>query len=153
MVVLLALEDVGDHFAHPWGWWTWSMPQDGCYLWRKMDYVLAQEISDFRLWATKIPQVCIDHHAIIAQMTLDRLYAHHRYTTCWQKLPDFPLQEPLLENDIRFQHLKEYRDEIPDIWQQHERSWISKLTWSLINKQLFAVRWHCSLEVIQNYSS
>ncbi len=31
LVVSLALEDVGDHFAHPQGRWTWSMKYNGRY--------------------------------------------------------------------------------------------------------------------------
>jgi hypothetical protein len=77
---------------------------------------LAQELSDFKRWAIKFPRVHTDHRAIIAEMTTDRFYIHKRYTTC--RLPDFPLQYPLSENDVRFQHLKKYKNEIEDLPKQ-----------------------------------
>jgi hypothetical protein len=89
MTVLLALEDVGDHYFHPRGRWTWSVPRNGRYVRSKTDYILAQEISDFTRWAIKIPRVHTDHRAIIAEMKLDRFYMHRRYTSCRRHLPVF----------------------------------------------------------------
>ena len=57
----------------------------------------------------------------------------------------------LSENDIRFQHLKEFKNEIPDLRRQRERSWISKLTWNLIDKRVRAIRWCVSQQLIQDY--
>jgi hypothetical protein len=129
MMVLLGLDNIGDHFAHPQGRWTWSMRRENNYRWSKMDYILVQELYDFKHWAIKIPQVDTDHRAIIAEMKTDHFYLHQRYTTCQQQLPNFPFQYPLSDNDIRFQYLKEFKNEIPDLRRQRERSWISKPTW------------------------
>jgi hypothetical protein len=115
MMVLLGLDNIGDHFAHPQGRWTWSMRRENNYRWSKMDYILVQELYDFKRWAIKIPQVDTDHRAIIAEMKTDHFYLHRRYTTCQQQLPNFPFQYPLSDNDIRFQYLKEFKNEIPDL--------------------------------------
>jgi hypothetical protein len=152
MIVLLGLEDVGDYYSHPRGRWTWSMKREGHYVRSKTDYILAQELSDFRRWAIKIPRVNTDHRAIIAEMKLGRLYIHRQYTTCRRRLPDFPIQRPLSENDVRFQHLKEFNNEIPDLPTARERSWISKRTWDLIDKRIKAVRWHRAETIIRDYS-
>jgi hypothetical protein len=82
LTVLLALQDVGDHYAHPRGRWTWSMKYNRRYRQSKTDYILAQELSDFKRWAIKFPRVHTGHCAIIAEMTTDRFYIHKRYTTC-----------------------------------------------------------------------
>jgi hypothetical protein len=49
------------------------MRREGHYVRSKTDYILAQELSDFRRWAIKIPRVNTDHRAIIAEMKLGRL--------------------------------------------------------------------------------
>jgi hypothetical protein len=41
-----------------------------------MDYILVQEVYDFKRWAIKIPRVDTDHHAIIAEMKTDHFYLH-----------------------------------------------------------------------------
>ena len=112
---------------------------------------MAQELPDFKCWAIKIPRVHTDHRAIIAEMTTDRWYIHKRYTTCRRQLPAFPLQYPLSQNDVRFQHLKEYKNEIEDLPKQRDKSWISRRTWKLIDKRVRAVRWHQSEELIKDY--
>ena len=71
LTVLLSLQDVGDHYAHPRGQWTWSTKYNGRYQQSKTDYILAQELSDFKHWVIKFPQVHTDHHAILAEMTTD----------------------------------------------------------------------------------
>jgi hypothetical protein len=76
MVLLLGLDDIGDQFAHPSGWWTWSMQHESNYKWSKTDYILAQELYDFKCWAIKIPQINTNHHAIIAEMKKDCFYIH-----------------------------------------------------------------------------
>jgi hypothetical protein len=128
------------------------MRREGHYVRSKTDYILAQELSDFRRWAIKIPRVNTDHRAIIAEMKLGRLYIHRQYTTCQRRLPDFPIQWPLSENDVRFQHLKEFNNEIPDLPTARERLWILKRTWDLIDKQIKAVRWHRAETIIRDYS-
>jgi hypothetical protein len=112
---------------------------------------LAQELSDFKRWAIKSPRVHTDHRAIIAEMTTDRFYIHKRYTTCRRQLPDFPLQYPLSENDVRFQHLKKYKNEIEELPKQREKSWISRQTWKLIDKRVYAVRRQMSDDLIHDY--
>ena len=149
-MVLLALEDVGDHFTHPRGRWTWSQRRNGGYIRSKTCYVLAQEFGDFKRWAIKIPRLNTDHRAIIAEIRLGKFYIHRRYTCCRRNLPPFPLQQPLSENDVRFQHLKEYK-ESPDPRQFRDRSWISRKTWKLIDKRVRAIRLNYPLEVIRNY--
>jgi hypothetical protein len=67
-------------------------------------------------------------------MKLGQLYIHCQYTACQRCLPDFPMQWPLSENDVRFQHLKEFNNGIPDLPTARERSWISKRTWDSIDK-------------------
>ena len=149
-VILMALEDVGDHYAHPRGRWTWSQYRTGRYIRSKTCYILAQELADFKRWAIKIPRIDTDHRAIIAEMHLDRFYMHRRYTCCRRHLPDFPFQRPLSENDDRFQHLKEEK-ELPDPRKQRDRSWISKRTWTLIDKKVHAIRWRYPSDVIRDY--
>ena len=83
------------------------------YIQSKTCYILAQELGDFKCWAIKIPHFNTDHCTIITEICLSKFYIHHCYTCCQQNLPPFPLQQPLLENDVRFQHLKEYK-ESPD---------------------------------------
>jgi exonuclease III len=47
-LALYDFQDVGDHFKHPRGRWTWSQQcQIGHYLQSRTDYVMAQNVSDF----------------------------------------------------------------------------------------------------------
>ena len=46
-IVLLALDDVGNHFPHPCGHWTWSQCHNNCYYRSQMDYILAQDTHAF----------------------------------------------------------------------------------------------------------
>ena len=61
----------------------------------RTDYVIAQDVSDFRRWAIKIPRFDTDHRAIGAEITFGKLYIHHDYVTCRHSLPRFPFQRPL----------------------------------------------------------
>jgi hypothetical protein len=82
-LALYGFQDVGDHFKHPHGRWTWSQQhQEGRYLRSWTDYVIAQDVSDFRHWAIKISCFDTDHHAIMAEITFGKLYIHHNYVTC-----------------------------------------------------------------------
>jgi len=133
-IVIMALEDIGDYFPHPRGRWTWSQGRhDGNYLRSKTCYIMAQEITDFKRWAIKIPRYDTDHRAILAEMHLSKAYIHRSYVCSRRSLPPFPLQRPLSQNDARFENLKQYH-EIPDPAKAKERSWISKVTWKLIDK-------------------
>jgi hypothetical protein len=81
-MVLLALNDVGDHFTHPRGQWTWSQVREGHYICSKTDYIMAQEILDFKRWAIKIPWFNMDPRAIITEIRLGKMYAHRSYVSC-----------------------------------------------------------------------
>jgi exonuclease III len=150
-VVLLALEDVGDYFSHPRGRWTWSQKRNERYYRSRTDYIMAQEIGDFQRWAIKIPRIHTDHRAIIAELRLGTFHAHRSYTSCRRSLPPFPYQQPVSQNDIRFEHLKQQKDFV-DPKTARDRSWISKTTWTLIDKRVRAARWHFPSEIIANYS-
>jgi hypothetical protein len=112
---------------------------------------MAQEISDFKRWVIKTPRFHTDHRAIVTEICLGKLYIHRDYINNRNSLPRFPLQRPLSENDVRFQNLKKHKG-IPDPKTQRDRSWISKETWELIDKRLFAVRWRHPTENIHALS-
>ena len=44
---LLALDDIGDHFPHPCGCWTWSQCRNDHYCCGRVDYILAQDTHEF----------------------------------------------------------------------------------------------------------
>ena len=47
--------------------------REGCYICSKTDYIMAQEILDFKRWAIKIPRFNMDHRAIIAEIRLGQV--------------------------------------------------------------------------------
>jgi hypothetical protein len=110
-LALYDFQDVGDHFKHPHGWWTWSRQcQGGSCLRSQTDYVMAQNVSHFRHWVIKIPRFDTDHHASMAEITFGKLYIHCNYLDSQCSLPRFPFQRPFSKNDTHFQHLKENRN-------------------------------------------
>ena len=75
-LALYDFKDVGDHFKHPRGRWTWSQQRGEHYVRSRTDYVLAQDVSDFRRWVIKIPRFDTDHRAIVTEITFGKLYIH-----------------------------------------------------------------------------
>jgi hypothetical protein len=78
-LILFGLIDVGNHFKHPRGRWTWSQQCGEHYICSRTDYVMAQEISDFKRWVIKTPCFHTDHRAIVTEICLGKLYIHRDY--------------------------------------------------------------------------
>jgi hypothetical protein len=47
--------------------------------------------------------------------------------------------------------LKKYKNEIEELPKQQEKSWISRRTWKLIDKQVYAIRQQMSDDLIHDY--
>jgi hypothetical protein len=150
-MVLLALNDVGDHFTHPRGQWTWSQVREGRYICSKTDYIMAQEILDFKLGQSRF--LGLIQIIVLLSQRFDLVRCMFTAPMSVVDDPFFrsPLQRPLTQNDVRFQELKQNKD-LPDPWKERDRSWISKKTWDLINARVYAVRWKYPREQIQEYS-
>ena len=78
-LTLVGLQDVGNHFPHPRGRWTWSQWRQDHYIHSVTDCILAESPNDFSRWAIKIPRYDSDHRAIIAELQLSHTRLHSCY--------------------------------------------------------------------------
>ena len=105
---LLCFEDVGDHFTHPRGRWTWSQSKKGATFAARLIILWLKKFLDLRRWAIKIPRFNTDHRAIIAEITLGKMYIHRTMSLVDDPFL-IPFSETFYENDVRFQQLKQYK--------------------------------------------
>ena len=138
---LLGLTDVADHFTHPRGRWTWSQWRSGRYIRSTTDFVYAQLPLDFSRWVIKIPRYNSDHRAIVTELGLSRFArsAHRRYLA-QRKYPVRSIR-PLRRIDQLFENLCGFIP-LPPRQPLRDSSWISEVTWRLIDERAALVRRH-----------
>ena len=138
-ISILNLSDVANHFPHPRGKWTWSQNREGRYIRSTIDYVLADNPLEFTRWVIKIPRFNSDHRAIVTELSVQSNREHRVYV---RQRKQFPIQDDTPTTvDKMFEHLR-CSLETPKPFDQRDNSWISKETWSLIDRRYELVHKH-----------
>ena len=140
-VASLGLKDLNQHFRQRRGIgdWTWSMLREGRRLYRRCDYILTTDTTDFRTLRIKNPRFDSDHRMLLGVLKSGSTRQHKHYVNSRSRYSLEIRPEDKTRADFLMEELTELIEKPPSSDPQSE-SWISEATWKLFDAKAQARR-------------
>ena len=140
-VASLGLKDLNQHFRQRRGIgdWTWSMLREGRRLYRRCDYILTTDTTDFRTLRIKNPRFDSDHRMLLGVLKSGSTRQHKHYVNSRSRYSLEIRPEDKTRADFLMEELTEFIEKPPSSDPQSE-SWISEATWKLFDAKAQARR-------------